>query len=420
MAAAQRDTQRPKCPRPEHAGSRVWLNGMKGPEGHKRPRWKCVPTNGGKAHQFSEILPRQMTHDGFCTECERTYAPQEGPQGARDYLYSIREVAKALIRVGEGATYREAAYAARQHARRGRKSSKHELRYSHHAQLISDWVETFAPVVYEPFHDFAWPATGSVMFDEVPFRTNTGVQGGAKTFSILAAMGWDEERARIRLYRLEAVPERPNMVPAWEGFMRRLSGCPERVVCDRGKSLVKAVGNVFPESEVAYCEYHLKERCYVKLKELGLAQPETPAYDAVERAFMSVKHFEEMKAAWLAIKNPTVRKKLASYLAGVEKVVKPQLEKRSSWPNPASPSGTGALEKQLDWLRSKITYRAAQFTNKERLNRALLLMMLNRNEMCDERAYAERIREWLLVNDGHPRIQRRSVTDPQGRPSLRP
>ncbi len=285
MPAVMKETLRPKCPRPGHERSRVWLYGERGPKGHKRPRWKCLPTNGDAPHEFSETLPRQTTTDGFCAECERVYAPNEGPQGARDYLYSIRDVARALIRVGEGSTYRGAAHAARQHARRGHQVSKRETRYSEHAQLVSDWIECFAPVVYEPYRDFAWPKTGSVLFDEVPFRTNTGVPGGKRTFSILAAMGWDKEREVIRVYKLRAYPERQRMGPAWESFMRSLTGAPQRVVCDRGKELVKAVGRVYPEAEIHYCEYHLKNRCYVQLKNLGLATPGTPEYDTVDKAF---------------------------------------------------------------------------------------------------------------------------------------
>lgn len=423
MPAVKKALQRPTCPRPGHQNSRVWLNGHRGTEGHKRPVWRCLPANGDKAHRFSEVLPRQTTKDGFCDECERVYHENEGPQGARGYLYSIREVAKALKHVGEGSTYREAACAARQHAGRGRKSKGGTI-YSDHAQLVSDWIESFAPVVFEPHRDFEWPSTGSVLFDEVPFRISTavpgvssGIQGGARTFSILAAMGWDKEREVIRLYKLEAHPERANMVPAWTQFMRSLGGEPKRIVTDRGKPLVKATGVVFPNAEIHYCEYHLMERCYVQLRNLGIATKGTPAYDTVERAFTSPKRFDEMEEAWLATKH---KKKLGSYIRRIRPIVSPQLEKRPEWPDKANPNGTGALEQELNWLRSKIDYRAGMFTNRERLNRMLMLMMLKRNRLADEREYAEKIREWLLTNGGHPRIKRREVTDLLGRPSLRP
>ena len=60
MAAVMKNTLRPTCPRAGHERSRVWLYGQQGPEGHKRPRWKCVPANGDKPHEFSEVLPRQI------------------------------------------------------------------------------------------------------------------------------------------------------------------------------------------------------------------------------------------------------------------------------------------------------------------------------------------------------------------------
>jgi transposase-like protein len=420
MARPRQDTLRPRCPRPGHENSRVWLNGHRGPEGHRRPRWKCVPANGDKPHQFSETLPRQVTHDGFCDECERIYRRNEGPQGARYYLYSVREIAKALIDVGKGSSYRGAAFGVRRHAGRGHrpssKSSSRQVRFSEHAQLVSDWVEVFAPVVYEPHRDYSWPATGSVVLDELPFR----IQGGASTFSILAAMGWDEGHMKMRLWRLEAVPVRRNVTAAWCQFLRSLEGRPERVVCDRGNTLVKAIDEVWPESQRHHCEYHLKERCYSKLRDHGLCVEGTPPHDVVDRAFNSMQRFEEMEAAWADVKNPTVRKKLTGYLRVLKPIVRPQMEQRSSWPKPEHPWSTGALEDHLAWLRMHVGHRARQFTNKERMDRALTLMLLHRNKRDGERDYAEEIRSWLLAGEGHPRGGRRVITDVLGVPSLRP
>jgi hypothetical protein len=31
------------------------------------------------------------------------------------------------------------------------------MRYSRHGQLVADWVEVFAPVVFEPYRRFDWP-----------------------------------------------------------------------------------------------------------------------------------------------------------------------------------------------------------------------------------------------------------------------
>jgi hypothetical protein len=40
---------RVKCPRPEHAGSRVKLDGTYGKSSHRRQRYKCSPRRGGTA-----------------------------------------------------------------------------------------------------------------------------------------------------------------------------------------------------------------------------------------------------------------------------------------------------------------------------------------------------------------------------------
>jgi hypothetical protein len=210
MARRKDVATRPVCPRPGHEGSKVWLYGHRGPAGHQRPRWKCVPANGDRAHEFCEILPRQMTHEGFCIECERTYGHEEGPQSARYYGFTIREIAAALMRVGQGASYREAASFARNRAKRWPTDKEGAVRLSRHGQLVGDWVEIFAPVVYEPHRDFDWPAVGSLLLDELPFRLNGGIAGGAATFTVLSAMGWDKTRQRMRLYKLEAVPGRLN------------------------------------------------------------------------------------------------------------------------------------------------------------------------------------------------------------------
>lgn len=104
-------------------------------------------------------------------------------------------------------------------------------------------MEVFSPIVYEPFKDSAWPATGSVLLDELPFIIRRTAPGGSTpsayagaSFSILAAMGWDKTGKRMRLYKLEAVPGHHmsnGMRTHWENFMKGLPGEPKRVVCDQ-------------------------------------------------------------------------------------------------------------------------------------------------------------------------------------------
>jgi hypothetical protein len=176
------------------------------------------------------------------------------------------------------------------------------------------------------------------------------------------------------------------------------------------------VGAVFPNAATHYCEHHLRRRLHEHLKTEGLNVKGTPAHDAIERAFSSHKDFDSLKAAWLATK----RKRLRQHIKRIEPLVMRQLEHRSSWPSKANPVSTGALDQTLDWMRTQLSWRAGLFTNRERMDRALLLLLMQQNGHANEAAYSASIRDWLRVNRGRPKTLRRAVTDPSGHLSLRP
>src|SRR5680860_1863667 len=72
-----------KCPRSEHAGSRVKLDGTYGKPGHRRQRYTCLPGGGGKPHVFTELLPREESWHSSCEHCERQLERREGPKAPR-------------------------------------------------------------------------------------------------------------------------------------------------------------------------------------------------------------------------------------------------------------------------------------------------------------------------------------------------
>ena len=47
---------RASCPRPQHAGSRVRLDGQYGKLGHRRQLYRCVPANGETPGYVARIL----------------------------------------------------------------------------------------------------------------------------------------------------------------------------------------------------------------------------------------------------------------------------------------------------------------------------------------------------------------------------
>jgi hypothetical protein len=138
--------------------------------------------------------------------CERSVSAHEGPHAAREYQFVARGIAGALKAVGAGASYREAAFVARERAQRMRiDPSTGEIRWTRHGSLVMDWVEIFAPVVFEPYRRSDWPATGSLLLDDVPFRIAQPNGGTTRiAFRVFCAMGYTtatQERGGCRRLR---------------------------------------------------------------------------------------------------------------------------------------------------------------------------------------------------------------------------
>lgn len=181
----------PICPR--HPGAVVRLYGSYGVAGHKRQRYPCVPI-GAAVHTFTELLPRKRTAAGDCFGSERPYAQHEGPQTPRAYAFGVRDIGRALIRVGQGASYREAGRNVRRFAdRRGANPPPYGAAadFSAEPNVVEDWVDVFASVVFAPFAPTHWPAT--VIADHMPFHIPAEVtrRSGTLAFCVFGAVGYD-------------------------------------------------------------------------------------------------------------------------------------------------------------------------------------------------------------------------------------
>jgi len=153
----------------------VRFDGHYGAAGHRRQYYKCIPANGDRPHRFTEVLPREESWENACERCERDVDLREGPHAARKYQFVARGIAEALVAVGAGSTYRDAALVARERAQRLRVDlHTGELQFTRHGSLVVDWVEVFAPVVVETFRPRAWPASGSLLLDDMPFKARPG------------------------------------------------------------------------------------------------------------------------------------------------------------------------------------------------------------------------------------------------------
>jgi hypothetical protein len=413
---------RVRCPRPEHAGSRVKLDGSYGSAGHRRQRYRCTP-RGGESHVFTELLPREESWRDACEHCERYLERREGPKAPRHYQFVARGVAEALHAVGSGSSYRRASWVARDRAHRFRFDPETgELRESDHGQLVGDWVELFAPVVFEPYRPSSWPAEGSLLLDHLPFRVRAldaagrRIPAGRVAFDVFCAVGY--VAGKPRLWRTEAFA---TAHPAnWRAFLASLPGEPKRIVCDAHVGMLQAISERWPEAELHQCEWHLQHALDRLLGKQARRNP-SPELDELRaaaegaltgpsfwlpfvRAARAVEN--EILDRWIAVNGPTIEAQFARRLPPSRR--------------PADmPLTTSALEQTTRPIVSALYPRRYGLKNRGRLNRLLMLLQLHVNGDDDLQRYATTIRRWLEANGGRPNPPRRAIADPLGAPSLR-
>ena len=380
----------------------------------------CVPANSDRPHRFTERLPREESWADACEACERDVDLHEGPHAARKFQFVARGIAEALKMVGAGSTYRDAALVARERAKRLRSDpGSGELRFSRHGSLVMDWVEVFAPVVFEPYRPSEWPASGSLLLDDLPFRVRDPDSGRHRiAFRIFCAMGYEE--GRPKLWRLEAFTSKSQ--PDWEAFLGALGGAPPRVVCDNDHGLTNAVRARFPDAELYLCEWHLRhalERLMGKIRAEDGQHKDAidELLEQVEAAFTGPSFW----APFLKRAHAAGIPRLSDWLNSTGRIVEEQFQRRGPrWKRPADiPLTTSPLDAFINPVRASIQPRAYGLKNRERTNRLLMLMQLHANRQDDERAYVRQIREILEANQGRPNIMRRAIIDAGGGASLR-
>ncbi len=407
---------------PEHPGSRVKLDGTYGKPGHRRQRYKCAPRRG-KPHVFTELLPREESWHEACEQCERHLERREGPKAPRNYHFVARGIAEALVAVGAGATYMQASRVARDRARRFRVDSETgEVRESDHGQLVADWVELFAPVIFESRRPTFWPPQGSLLLNHLPFRVRAldangkRIPAGRVAFDVFCAVGY--QAGKPRLWRTEAFT---SAHPAnWSAFLGALPGEPKRIVCDAHPGMLRAIEERWPAAELHQCEWHLQHALNRLLAKEMRNNPSGELEDlrtraegaltgpsfwhAFVRAARTVEN--ESLERWIAVNDPTIERQFAR-------------RGRSSDRPADMPLTTAALEQLARPITAALHPRRYALKNRERLNRLLMLLQLHVNGQDDVQGYTKTIRSWLEANDGRPTARRRAIADPAGAPSLR-
>jgi hypothetical protein len=301
----------PECPKKEHHGLvvKAGLYGPKSRPAHGRPArpsgpqrqlWWCYPNadahqrprNKVGAHRFAEKLPRRLlpaTAAGHrCLECATELERHEGPPHVRGYEFPARNVAAALIAVGNGSSYFRASRTARTSNGRQQQAKLKPKSLGANGTLAGDWVGMFAPIVCGPVLDSEqWPDV--VAFDEQPFigsRKRQRKQSSKQetSWAIFGAFANPGDSHSGYLFRLHASPKIDALHAA--DWLRSIPGRPRVVVCDGTGVWPKAVAMVWPEvvdpvtgvvleatPRMARCEYHLRRTLWSQLRATGVVEP---------------------------------------------------------------------------------------------------------------------------------------------------
>lgn len=353
-------------------------------------------------------------------ECATELEPWEGQPAPRLYGFTARHVAAALVMVARGQSYRRTAAAIRIAAGRPldttprRRSSSGQLLApaNEHAQLISDWVEVFAPVIWAAYAPTRWPSW--VLIDDTAFRvTKAGSPRGERAFAVLGAVGYGPSE-RAQLVAVEAVPV--VNADAWLGFLRSLKGTPTLVVGDGGLPLAaaqQAFGRRRPSPQLRRCQWHLARNLTQSLPAAVERDRDDPIHQLIARALTS-------EAAWDRLLSEIKQRTAGGgYIlalqaaANIDTVVRTQLAQPLS-----GPRSVGPLEQFFAELDATLGPRASTMTNKVRADALLKLLAADRNGWTDERRWADLVRTHLQRQRGRAREQREH-TDPADSPSLR-
>ena len=411
----------PECPIAEHAGSVVVRAGWYGKPPHRRQRWLCRPTNGDSRHRFTPVLTRQGEPGAYCVECSTGLEPWEGQAGAREYRFAAREVGEALAAVAAGASYRQAAEAARRRAHRepsGQARNGHARRRDplRDGQIVANWIDVFAGVVSAAELPRRWPET--LLIDSKNFRIRSGEHAG-RGFHVFAAMGSEAPEPgkwapAPRIWRLEPFGRKDQA--GWEAFFGSLEGAPRVIVSDADHALACAIEGVFGDGpEHRLCEWHLGRNLRRHLPEPILDDGRHPITRALGNAFRTPEGWSALLEAIDAEHGGGESMALAlGWIESYGARIAAQVARR----DPAGPNSTGPVEQVLREVDRRIGDRVGSFTNRARMGKLLELMALQISGRGDGRQWADRLRERLYLAAGRPAANQRPHDDPKGAYSL--
>lgn len=328
------------------------------------------------------------------------------PTGEDD-RFTLHDKAIALAEVATGMSYRAAAQEVRDRAGHLTRRRAGHWEPSLDGRLVMDWVPHYAPILAYRYLPKQWPEV--LVVDHLPFHVKarrpdgTPKQSGRVAFHVLAAMSYgdgtvaDAEDQSGRRPRLWVVGGEDALREGnWRRFLARLSGQPRYVVCDRQPALVKALSQLWPETRVYPCSFHLYQNVAEDLRKGNLR--ESALREALNegtfrkaasyaRFLSTLRRFARSpQAEGLTPAQHDAAKKLLRWFKTHHWVISRSIRE------PHAPYSTGGLEQPLRVIKNALFDRRALFKNLERLDALLVLLQLSYNGLANPKKWADLMR----------------------------
>jgi hypothetical protein len=387
------------CPR-AHQDVRIVRDGIQRAGGRSKQRWRCTRQDGS-FHRFLGVVSRTRATDDTCTECENHIAPHEGPAAPAEFEYLIREIANALIEVGHGATYTDAAKRVRMRANIGKTSG---VKGVSKGQTVADWMTDFVPIVAAPYQEAEWPAV--LVLDSINFRWTDKGGKNHMLYSVLAAYGYDELGKNGRLVKVDAGPS--GGTDGWTDFLRSKPGRPVSIVADQDEAIRRGIVNTWGADAanelLHHCEHHLRSNAIAAMdRDKLLSRDEIPRL--FKDALLTEAGWDAFEAA--VLEQPKLLN-ICKWVLRWGPRLRAQAGRRDSRPPVYA---NGAVEAALAQVRNLMEPRMYSYKNRARTNRMLELVRLSMLRADDAAAYTAAIRAGLVSHDGHLQRGYRDVYD---------
>lgn len=401
MGRPRINIERPACPR-GHVGT-VYLHGQRVRDDglYSRTRYRCVPDeeSGAKRHTFTGPR-RSPTHahpDGIaCSSCEHDVGRGEGPSIAHHYAFSVAEVARGLMLVGEGKSIRESSQIVRHDG--GRYKTDHRgMRWaSRQNALASDYLDHFGPTIVREMTPPQWPRI--LVLDSIPlgmkahgaedFGFDSSRRGGA----VLVAAGRDRIQGRTRNWLTALAGD--ETADSWWEFLGQLDDDPPPfwVVADGAKAIRNAVEARWPQAHFYPCEYHLRENAMKHATDDGAL--EVPGLvTAIKRCFWGLEAWEDLGKVVL----PLGASFLMQWYVRIDPEARRMMDLKHRFGD--YPNGNGPAESVAVKVGARLGERTRNFRNADRLASVVALMGIDISEQANVARYARSLRE-RLERDG--------------------